>query len=93
MKNADGVVADVCSPDTATHTICIHVDFCSMREFSWEKDSMVSTVIHEVSHFKDTFGTLDHMYFMSPSLQLAKTSPELTLNNADSIAGYVIYEV
>lgn len=93
MKNPTGVVADVCGPDTSTHTICIHIDFCSMREFSWDKDSMVSTLIHEASHFKDTFGTQDHIYFMSKSLQLAKTNPELTLDNADSIAGYVIYEV
>jgi peptidyl-Lys metalloendopeptidase len=92
MKNGSGVVADVCGPDTATHTICIHVDFCSMREFSWDKDSMVSTLIHEASHFKDTFGTQDHIYHMSKALQFAKTNPELTLDNADSIAGYVIYE-
>jgi len=53
---------------------------------------MVSTLIHEASHFKDTFGTRDHIYYMSKSLQFAKTNPELTLDNADSIAGYVIYE-
>jgi peptidyl-Lys metalloendopeptidase len=92
MKNGGGVVADVCGPDTATHTICIHVDFCSMREFSWDKDSMVSTLIHEASHFKDTLGTQDQVYYMFKSLQLATTNPELTLDNADSIAGYVIYE-
>ena len=63
-----------------------------MREFSRDKDSMVSTLIHEASHFKDTFGTRDHIYYMSKSLQFAKTNPELTLDNADSIAGYVIYE-
>jgi hypothetical protein len=63
-----------------------------MREFSWDKDSMVSTLIHEASHFKDTLGTQDHVYYMFKSLQLATTNPELTLDNADSIAGYVIYE-
>ncbi|WP_089162941.1 M35 family metallo-endopeptidase [Caballeronia sordidicola] len=91
-KNGSGVVADVCGPDTATHTICIHVNFCSMREFSWDKDSVVSTLIHEASHFKDTFGTQDHIYYMSKSLPLAKTNPERAIDNADSIAGYVIYE-
>ena len=53
---------------------------------------MVSTLIHEASHFKDTLGTQDHVYYMFKSLQLATTNPELTLDNADSIAGYVIYE-
>jgi peptidyl-Lys metalloendopeptidase len=92
MKHKSGVVADVCGPDTTTHTICIHIDFCTMREFSWDKDSVVSTLIHEVSHFKDTFGTQDHEYFMFKSLAFARTNPELTMDNADSIAGYVIYE-
>jgi len=47
---------------------------------------------HEASHFKDTFGTQDHIYYMSKSLPLAKTNPERAIDNADSIAGYVIYE-
>ncbi|CAG9191156.1 TPA: hypothetical protein QDB24_003987 [Burkholderia vietnamiensis] len=89
--NTSGVVAEVCSPDTATHTIAIHADFCTMRDFSWEKDSVVSTLIHEASHFSDTMGTKDHRYFMDKCLTLGTENPEQAINNADSIAGYVIY--
>ncbi|MGZ2744036.1 M35 family metallo-endopeptidase [Burkholderia stagnalis] len=89
--NTSGVVASVCSPDTATHTIAIHSDFCSMRDFSWEKDSVVSTLIHEASHFSDTMETKDHRYFMDKCLTLGAENPDQAISNADSIAGYVIY--
>ncbi|PXX32288.1 MULTISPECIES: M35 family metallo-endopeptidase [Burkholderia] len=91
-KNPDGVVAHVCGPDTATHTICIHENFCEMRAVSSAKDSMLSTLIHECTHFVDTFGSHDHRYSMRECLTFAKTHPELAIDNADSIAGYVVYE-
>ncbi|WP_175855331.1 M35 family metallo-endopeptidase [Burkholderia cepacia] len=90
-SNKSGVAASVCSPDTVTHTIAIHPDFCTMRDFSWEKDSIVSTLIHEVSHFDDTMGTRDHKYFMEECLAFGAENPNQAINNADSIAGYVIY--
>lgn len=89
--NESGVVASVCSPDTATHTIAINPDFCTMRDFSWEKDSIVSTLIHEVSHFDDTMGTKDHRYYMNECINFGGESPDLAIHNADSVAGYVIY--
>ncbi|WP_426396796.1 M35 family metallo-endopeptidase [Ralstonia sp. R-29] len=91
-KKKLGVVAEVCAPDTATHTIAIHLDFCELRDFSYSMDSQVSTLIHEVSHFHDTMSTGDPVYFMRKCRELAKSKPEITLHNADSIAGYVIYE-
>ncbi|MCA8293514.1 hypothetical protein LGN19_06890 [Burkholderia sp. AU30198] len=90
--NKSGVAASVCAPDTATHTIAIHPDFCTMRHFSRDKDSVVSTLIHEVSHFHDTMATEDHRYFISECLTFGAENPELAISNADSIAGYVIYE-
>jgi hypothetical protein len=91
-KRKLGVVAEVCAPDTATHTIAIHLDFCALRDFAYSMDSQVSTLIHEVSHFHDTMNTGDPVYFMRKCRDLAKSNPEITLHNADSIAGYVIYE-
>ena len=91
-KDPDGAVAHVCTPDTATHTICIHENFCGMRPISSAKDSMLSTLIHECTHFADTFGAQDHQYSMRKCLVLARTRPDLAIDNADSIAGYVIYE-
>lgn len=91
-KRKLGVVAEVCAPETATHTIAIHLDFCELRDFAYSMDSQVSTLIHEVSHFHDTMNTGDAVYFMRKCRDLAKSNPEITLQNADSIAGYVIYE-
>ena len=89
--NRSGVVASVCSPDTVTHTIAINPDFCTMREFSWDKDSVVSTLIHEARHFSDTMATKDWRYFMDKCLTLGEENPSQAIDNADSIAGYVIY--
>lgn len=52
---------------------------------------MVSTLIHEVSHFNDTMSTRDHRYFISKCLTFGSENPNQAINNADSIAGYVIY--
>jgi peptidyl-Lys metalloendopeptidase len=92
-QNTIGAVAEVCAPDTATHTIAIRENFCEMREFSWNKDSIVSTLIHEASHFEDTMATKDWQYFMVKCLPFGKANPEQAINNADSIAGYVIYSM
>jgi len=89
--NRSGVAASVCAPDIATHTIAIHQDFCTMREFSWDKDSVVSTLIHEASHFSDTMGTRDWRYFMNECVTFGQENPDQAIENADSIAGYVVY--
>ncbi|MFM0323982.1 M35 family metallo-endopeptidase [Caballeronia glebae] len=92
-SNAVGAVAEVCAPDTATHTIAIREAFCETREFSWNKDSMVSTLIHEASHFEDTMATKDWQYFMVKCLPFGKVNPKKAIENADSVAGYVIYSM
>lgn len=92
-RNAVGAVAEVCAPDTETHTIAIREAFCDMRPMSYAKDSMVSTLIHEASHFEDTMATKDWKYFMRECLPLAEENPEQAIDNADSVAGYVIYSM
>ncbi|RFU48569.1 M35 family metallo-endopeptidase [Paraburkholderia sp. DHOC27] len=94
MPNPAGVgqeAAHVCAPDTATHTISIGPLFCTMRQWSANADSRVSTVIHEVSHFMDTMATKDNKYTIAYTLRdWAQENPDLALNNADSVAGYVV---
>jgi peptidyl-Lys metalloendopeptidase len=91
MKNV-GAVADVCGPDTSTHTICIHELFCSIRDRSFGGDSKLSTIIHEVTHFTDTFSSKDHKYSITPFLKTwGQRNPQLSLDNADSITGYIVY--
>ena len=83
--------AHVCAPDTATHTIAISARFCTMRPWTAHADSHVSTIIHEASHFHDTMSSTDDQYTITPLLPgWGRSNPDLAINNADSIAGYVV---
>ena len=87
-----GVVAAACRPDTQTHTIAIHIDFCSLRRTSANFASQLSTLLHEVTHFNDTFGSLDTINHLGDALAAVKTNPKGVKTNADSITGYVVWE-
>ncbi|MCA8020115.1 M35 family metallo-endopeptidase [Burkholderia metallica] len=83
--------AHVCAPDTATHTIAISARFCTMRPWTANADSHVSTIIHEATHFHDTMSSTDDQYTITPLLPgWGQSNPDLAINNADSIAGYVV---
>lgn len=82
--NKTGLAAEVCGPDTQTRTIGIGLDFCTLPKISYRIDSQMGTLIHEVTHFKDT------VYTMGESLRLA-SEPSMALTNADSLIGYVVY--
>jgi len=93
MKNLSGVTAHVCAPDVATHTIAIHVDFCLLPDRSaGHLSSKQLTLVHECSHFFDTFGAEDIPlgYGRSACKELAKRHPELAIRNADSIAWFIL---
>ncbi|WP_081068564.1 PAAR domain-containing protein [Burkholderia cepacia] len=54
-------------------------------------DSHVSTIIHEATHFQDTMSSTDDQYTITPLLPgWGRSNPDLAINNADSIAGYVV---
>ena len=92
LKNVQNEIAHVCAPNTATHTICIRENFCTMNERDMFADSRLSTIIHEVTHFYDTFSAKDNMYTVSSYLAIwGQKNPEMAIDNADSIAGYVVY--
>jgi hypothetical protein len=90
-RNADDAAAAVCRPDIQTRTIAINLKFCELRPLSADEDSMLSTLIHEITHFDDCFGSLDTLYYLRSSRDAAKSSPEKMRTNADSIAGYVVW--
>ncbi|HGL6714752.1 M35 family metallo-endopeptidase [Burkholderia contaminans] len=93
MKNLDGEVAHVCRPDTATHTIAINIHFCSLPDRSASNlSSKQLTIVHECSHFIDTFGSEDYpnAYGRWACERLAKEHPEQAIGNADSIAWFVL---
>lgn len=91
-NNADDAAAGVCKPDTATHTIAINIKFCELRPTSADQDSKLSTLIHEVTHFDDCFGSFDALYYLRASRAAAQTDPQRMRSNADSIAGYVVWD-
>ena len=84
-------MAAVCKPDVATHTIAFTLEFCELREFSMESDSKLLTLIHEVTHFDDCFGSLDAVYHLSESRKAVATKGSSMKFNADSLAGYVVW--
>ncbi|WP_243751057.1 M35 family metallo-endopeptidase [Paraburkholderia sp. BL10I2N1] len=92
-KNLDGEVAHVCAPDTATHTIAINRNFCQLPQKSVSRlSSMQLTIVHECTHFVDTFGSLDYPggYGYTACTWFASDHPDRAITNADSIAWYVL---
>ncbi|WP_198155320.1 M35 family metallo-endopeptidase [Candidatus Burkholderia verschuerenii] len=89
----NGTVAHVCAPDTATHTIAIHDAFCALPFVTRPgKDSWELTLVHECTHFTDTFSSIDYnnIYYGPHQTQLlAKIDPKMAVQNADNIAWYV----
>jgi hypothetical protein len=82
-------VAQVCPVDTRSHTIAINREFFELLQISPSKDSQLSTLIHEVTHFRDTFSSVDLRYGLNAARRFTGT-PKLSRINADNIAGYVV---
>lgn len=95
-SNAVGTIAAVCKPDVATHTIAIGLDFCGFPDNRLiygtgkvrDGDSQLLTLIHEVTHFDDTFGSFDTWYGTTYARAYAD-NPGARVN-ADSIAAYIV---
>jgi peptidyl-Lys metalloendopeptidase len=92
-KNLKGEVAHVCGPDTATHTIAINPSFCEMPDRSaGALSSKQLTIVHECTHFADTFGAVDYnnTYGQFLGKRLAQTQPDMAIKNADNLAWYIL---
>jgi peptidyl-Lys metalloendopeptidase len=85
--------AHVCGPNITHRRIAISMQFCTtLTDYRMFSDSRVSTLIHEITHFVDTFASKDPMYAISTPLALwGQRNSELAVANADSLAAYVIY--
>jgi hypothetical protein len=100
MDNGVGTVAAACKPDTATHTIAFALPYCEFELdnrviFGTEKvrdgDSKLLTLIHEVTHFDDTFSSNDTWYGTLKSRNQVNSQNLAALRvNADSIAAYIL---
>ncbi|MGZ2746996.1 M35 family metallo-endopeptidase [Burkholderia stagnalis] len=93
MSNRDAEAAHVCGPNTERRLISISMKFCTgLRDQNMYGDSRISTLIHEVTHFIDTFGSGDPRYGLDPtSAMWARENPDQALRNADTLTGFVMY--
>ncbi|WP_321962852.1 M35 family metallo-endopeptidase [Paraburkholderia sp. J7] len=93
LKNVDREAAHVCGPNTERRLVSIGTKFCSgLRDQNMYGDSRLSTLIHEVTHFADTFSSGDPRYGIDPTAaEWARNNPDQALRNADTLAGYVAY--
>lgn len=82
-------IAAVCRTDIKNRTIAFTRLFCVVENISPGKDSKISTLIHEVTHFDDIFATYDHIYGFSSSRRVAGLGSTDVKTNADSYAGYI----
>ncbi|HEM7802537.1 M35 family metallo-endopeptidase [Burkholderia cenocepacia] len=93
MVDIDNEAAHVCGPNTERRLISIAMKFCTgLRDQNMFGDSRLSTVIHEVTHFVDTFGSGDPRYGLDPTAAAwVRANPDQALRNADTLTGFVIY--
>ncbi|WP_432729677.1 M35 family metallo-endopeptidase [Variovorax sp. W6] len=97
LASMNGAAAAVCKPDTATRTIAIAPIFCNF-EFDnktnfdtgavMDGDSRLLALVHEVTHFDDTFSSNDTWYGTTRSREHAKDARSRF--NADSLASYIL---
>ncbi|CAE6854246.1 hypothetical protein R75461_07626 [Paraburkholderia nemoris] len=92
-------VAQVCPPDN-TRVIYIYPPFCTLHDDSRSEPSRLSTLVHECTHFEETFGAVDvKQDDTGPALlsywaqHASGNSPkDQPMRNAASIAYYIALE-
>ncbi|MGF6968099.1 hypothetical protein OKW43_005127 [Paraburkholderia sp. WC7.3g] len=83
--------AAVCKPDSEKRIIVIHEAFCASPFGRLAIGCKIKTIIHECSHFTDTFNSEDSVYVDSEAGARiwAQNHPDEAIVNADSITGYI----
>lgn len=84
--------ASVCKPDSERRIISFYSHFCTTAAAKLDNENKLKNLIHECTHFTDTFDSVDMAYGYGRALQIwARMNPAKTANNADSIACYITY--
>jgi hypothetical protein len=83
--------ASVCKPDSRKRVIAIYSKFCHISNGELWHESKVKTLIHECTHYVDTFDSEDIAYGDTEAgmKMFALNNPERAIRNADSITGYI----
>jgi len=71
-------------PNDPTHTIHLCPVFWDASPDPYTYNSQPGTLTHEMSHFDDVAGTGDYQYGVPGCYQLAESSPNVAVDNADS---------
>ncbi|WP_246637220.1 M35 family metallo-endopeptidase [Burkholderia catarinensis] len=81
----------MCKPDSQKRIIAIYSSFCSDPFGELYHEAQIKVLIHECTHFTDTFDSVDAGYGDSePGMRIfAMNNPDLAIKNADSITGYI----
>ncbi|WP_080419423.1 M35 family metallo-endopeptidase [Burkholderia ubonensis] len=83
--------AAVCKPDSEKRVIAIYSKFCTDSDGELYHASKVKVLIHECTHYIDTFDSEDIRYGDTElGMKLfAMSNPDEAIRNADSITGYI----
>jgi uncharacterized Zn-binding protein involved in type VI secretion len=99
MGSVRGTDAAACKTDTTMHTIAIGLPFCGYSDNKTnfdtgeaiDGDSQLLVLIHEVTHFDDTFSSNDTWYgTIDARRQVSRENHAALLANADSICAYIL---
>ncbi|QGZ61217.1 M35 family metallo-endopeptidase [Paraburkholderia acidisoli] len=83
--------AGVCKPDSANRVIAIYSKFCSDSLGELFHAAKVKVLIHECTHYTDTFNSEDIAYGDTEMGMriFAMQNPDRAIRNADSLTGYI----
>ncbi|WP_175745920.1 M35 family metallo-endopeptidase [Burkholderia ambifaria] len=91
VPDGGGNHAAVCKPDSHKRVIAIYSKFCSDSFGELYHASKIKVLIHECTHYTDTFDSNDLMYGDTETGMkiFAMQNPDRAIRNADSITGYI----
>ncbi|MBN3777457.1 hypothetical protein G3O06_07815 [Burkholderia sp. Ac-20345] len=84
--------AAVCKPDSTRRIIAFYPHFCTVDDVFVSGNCKLKILIHECSHYVDTFNSEDVSYGFAHGVGYwAQTNPDGASKNADSIACYIAH--
>ncbi len=84
--------AAVCKPDSHKRFIAIYPHFCTLPDVYVSGNCKLKAVIHECTHYVDTFNSVDTIYGFGDALaRWGQSAPDLAWCNADSIACFIAH--
>lgn len=84
--------AAICKPDSDRRIIAIYPHFCSLPDVRLSTNCKLKVLIHECTHYVDTFDSNDEVYGFGTGLKYwAQENGDIAIHNADSLACYIAF--